>query len=82
MAKKSMIAKAKRTPKHKVQAYHRCTVCGRKAKYRIFRGYRREEGLAAALKSLVRRQATQTVAVSGVTFSARSSAAITFVPPG
>ena len=29
MAKKSMIAKAKRTPKHKVQGYHRCTVCGR-----------------------------------------------------
>ena len=29
MAKKSMIAKAGRKPKHKVQAYHRCTVCGR-----------------------------------------------------
>ena len=29
MAKKSMIAKAKRTPKLKVQAYHRCFVCGR-----------------------------------------------------
>ena len=28
MAKKSMIAKAKRTPKHKAQAYHRCFVCG------------------------------------------------------
>jgi small subunit ribosomal protein S14 len=24
-----MIAKAKRPPKHKVQAYYRCTVCGR-----------------------------------------------------
>ena len=29
MAKKSLIAKAKRTPKFKVRAYHRCTVCGR-----------------------------------------------------
>ena len=28
MAKKSMIAKAKREPKHPVQGYHRCTVCG------------------------------------------------------
>ena len=28
MAKKSMIAKQRRTPKHPVQAYHRCTVCG------------------------------------------------------
>jgi small subunit ribosomal protein S14 len=29
MAKKSLIAKSKRTPKHEVQAYHRCIVCGR-----------------------------------------------------
>ena len=29
MAKKSMIAKAKRSPKFKVQGYNRCTVCGR-----------------------------------------------------
>ncbi|MEA2675543.1 MAG: small subunit ribosomal protein, partial [Chloroflexota bacterium] len=29
MAKKSMIAKANRTPKFKVRGYHRCTVCGR-----------------------------------------------------
>ena len=36
---------------------------------KVFRGYRREEGLAAALKSLVQRQATETVAVSGVTFA-------------
>ena len=36
---------------------------------KVFRGYRREEGLAAALKSLVRRQATETVAVSGVSFA-------------
>jgi ABC-2 type transport system ATP-binding protein len=36
---------------------------------KVFRSYRREEGLAAALKSLVRRQTTETVAVSGVTFS-------------
>ena len=29
MAKKSMIAKANRTPKHKVRGYHRCQRCGR-----------------------------------------------------
>ena len=29
MAKKSMIAKAKRTPKFGVRGYHRCVVCGR-----------------------------------------------------
>ena len=29
MAKKSMVAKAKRTPKFKVRAYPRCYVCGR-----------------------------------------------------
>jgi small subunit ribosomal protein S14 len=29
MAKKSLIAKAKRPAKFKVRAYHRCTVCGR-----------------------------------------------------
>ena len=36
---------------------------------KIFRSYRRQEGLAAALKSLVRRKTTETVAVSDVTFS-------------
>ncbi|HKF45623.1 MAG TPA: ATP-binding cassette domain-containing protein [Thermoanaerobaculia bacterium] len=36
---------------------------------KVFRSYRREEGLAAALKSLVRRRSTETVAVSDVTFS-------------
>ena len=39
MAKKSMIAKAKRTPGHPVRAYHRCAVCGRP------RGYMRRFGL-------------------------------------
>ncbi len=29
MAKKSLIAKAKRTPKFKVRAYNRCPLCGR-----------------------------------------------------
>jgi small subunit ribosomal protein S14 len=29
MAKKSLIAKAKRTPKFKVRAYRRCARCGR-----------------------------------------------------
>ncbi|HOD50923.1 MAG TPA: type Z 30S ribosomal protein S14 [Candidatus Hydrogenedentes bacterium] len=33
MAKKSMIAKAKRAPKFKVRAYHRCRVCGRPRSY-------------------------------------------------
>ncbi len=36
---------------------------------KIFRGYRREEGLAAALKSLVRRVSTEVAAVSDVTFA-------------
>jgi ABC-2 type transport system ATP-binding protein len=36
---------------------------------KVFRGYRREEGLAAALKSLVRRVPTEIAAVSDVTFS-------------
>lgn len=29
MAKKSMIAKAKRKPRFPVRTYHRCVVCGR-----------------------------------------------------
>jgi small subunit ribosomal protein S14 len=29
VAKKSLIAKAKRKPKFKVRAYHRCPLCGR-----------------------------------------------------
>ncbi len=29
MAKKSLIAKARRKPKFSARAYHRCTVCGR-----------------------------------------------------
>ena len=33
MAKKSMIAKAKRPAKFKVQQYHRCFVCGRPRAY-------------------------------------------------
>jgi small subunit ribosomal protein S14 len=33
MAKKSMIAKAQRTPKFKVRGYYRCTVCGRPRGY-------------------------------------------------
>ena len=33
MAKKSMIAKAKRPAKHQAQAYNRCTVCGRPRAY-------------------------------------------------
>jgi small subunit ribosomal protein S14 len=33
MAKKSMIAKAKRPQRFKVRKYHRCTVCGRPRGY-------------------------------------------------
>jgi len=33
MAKKSLIAKAGRKPKHTVQGYNRCSVCGRPRAY-------------------------------------------------
>ena len=33
MAKKSMIAKASRGTKNKVQSYHRCSLCGRPRGY-------------------------------------------------
>lgn len=33
MAKKSMIAKAKRKPKFSVQGYNRCQICGRPKAY-------------------------------------------------
>ncbi len=33
MAKKSLIAKAKRTPKFKVRGYNRCPICGRPRAY-------------------------------------------------
>lgn len=33
MAKKSQIAKAKRTPKFKARGYHRCERCGRRRAY-------------------------------------------------
>jgi small subunit ribosomal protein S14 len=33
MAKKSMIAKAKRKPKYEVRGYYRCTLCGRPRGY-------------------------------------------------
>jgi len=33
MAKKSLIAKAKRKPKFKVRAYNRCPLCGRSRAY-------------------------------------------------
>jgi small subunit ribosomal protein S14 len=37
MAKKSMIAKAKRTPKYSTRGYTRCSICGRpKSVYRDF----------------------------------------------
>lgn len=39
MAKQALIVKARRKPKFKVRAYHRCTVCGRS------RGFFRKFGL-------------------------------------
>ena len=39
MAKKSLIAKAKRTPKYEVRGYNRCRRCGRP------RGYYRKFGI-------------------------------------
>ncbi|WP_367360673.1 type Z 30S ribosomal protein S14 [Syntrophus buswellii] len=37
MAKKSLIAKAKREPKYSVRTYNRCAICGRpRAYYRKF----------------------------------------------
>lgn len=33
MAKKSMIAKAKRKPKYEVRSYNRCKICGRPKAY-------------------------------------------------
>lgn len=39
MAKKSLIAKQKRTPKFEVRAYNRCKICGRP------RGYLRKFGM-------------------------------------
>lgn len=33
MAKKSMIAKASRTPKYTVRGYNRCKICGRSRAY-------------------------------------------------
>lgn len=39
MAKKSLIAKAKREPKFKVRSYNRCPLCGRP------RGYIRKFGI-------------------------------------
>ena len=39
MAKKALIAKAKREPKFKVRKYNRCPICGRR------RGYLRKFGL-------------------------------------
>jgi small subunit ribosomal protein S14 len=39
MAKKSLVAKAKRQPKFKVREYNRCQVCGRP------RGYLRKFGM-------------------------------------
>ncbi len=58
MAKKSMIAKAKRPPKFKVQQHNRCQVCGRpRAYYRKFGLCRiclRERALKGELPGVVK----------------------------
>lgn len=58
MAKQSMIAKAKRTPKYKVQQHNRCQVCGRpRAYYRKFGLCRiclRERALRGELPGVVK----------------------------
>ena len=46
---------------------------------KVFRGFRREEGLAAALKSLLRRVPTETVAVSGVTFAIETGEMVGYI---
>ncbi len=58
MAKKSLIAKAKRTPKFKVRGYHRCTVCGRPLAYMrrfaLFRICFRERALLGELPGVTK----------------------------
>ncbi|HEY3171579.1 MAG TPA: ATP-binding cassette domain-containing protein [Thermoanaerobaculia bacterium] len=46
---------------------------------KVFRSYRREEGLAAALKSLVRRVTTEIAAVSDVTFSIKPGEMVGYI---
>ena len=46
---------------------------------KIFKTYRRREGLAAALRSLVRRTATETAAVADVTFSIRPGEMVGYI---
>jgi small subunit ribosomal protein S14 len=56
VAKKSLIAKAKRTPKFKVRAYHRCRACGRPraymGKFQLCRICLRELGHAGEIPGL------------------------------
>ncbi len=58
MAKKSMIAKAQRTPKFKVRGYTRCLRCGRpKSVYRRFKLCRiclRQMALAGQIPGMVK----------------------------
>jgi ABC-2 type transport system ATP-binding protein len=46
---------------------------------KIFRTYRRKEGLGAALRSLVRRTATETAAVADVTFAIRPGEMVGYI---
>jgi ABC-2 type transport system ATP-binding protein len=46
---------------------------------KVFRSYRREEGLAAALKSLVRRVPTEIAAVADVTFSVHAGEMVGYI---
>ena len=58
MAKKSLIAKAKRTPKFKVRGYNRCRVCGRPhgylRKFRLCRICFRELALKGEIPGIVK----------------------------
>jgi len=58
MAKTSLRVKAARTPKFKVRAYNRCTLCGRaRAYYRRFKMCRlclRKNALKGALPGVVK----------------------------
>jgi ABC-2 type transport system ATP-binding protein len=46
---------------------------------KVFKSFRREEGLAGALKALVRRRATEITAVSGVTFDIRPGEMVGYI---
>lgn len=58
MARKSMIAKANRTPKFKVRGYNRCRLCGRPRsfmrKFQLCRICFRDHALAGDLPGVIK----------------------------